>query len=292
MKLLLYGAAAIAATTLAQPLAAQVDGGSVQDQRLAGALRLAQEGQADSARAVVAGVLAGASSTDPVYPEALFVAGQVAAGAAESQRYYQRVAVEYGWSDWADDALLKLAQYDFANGNAPSAARNVEKLARDYPTSPVLARAAYWGVRAGLALNDDAVACRWVSLGLEHVAPDDVETANQLRYFSGRCTGVVPTPADSSAPVAPQPAAPQRPQPQPAASGPTYFVQVAAVSTRAAADQVMAELEAAGEVASTVSEGGLLKVRVGPLASRDAADAMVRTIRERRGGQPFVVVVP
>jgi len=293
MRLLPYGVAVVAAAAWLPPLAAQVGGAAppVQDARLAGALRLAQDGQTDSARAVVAGVLATMATTDPIYPEALFVAGQVAGGATEAQRYYQRVAVEYGWSDWADDALLKLAQFDFANGNAPGTVRNVEKLARDYPNSPVLGRAAYWGIRAALALNDTAAACRWVTQGLDHVAPEDIETANQLRYFAGRCAGVAATPADSTVPTPPD-TMPSPVSPEPAASGPTYYVQVAAVSTQAAADQVIADLKAAGHTATTVSEGGLLKVRVGPLRDRDAADAAVRAIRERLGGQPFVVAVP
>ncbi len=98
-----------------------------------------------------------------------------------------------------------------------------------------------------------------------------------------RCTNVLGvTPGDSSvadgAPAGPP-------------AGRTVFaVQVVAVSTAAAADRAMRELRAEGYNARVFrDEDGLLKVRVGRFSRRRDADALLRELRNRVGGRPFVV---
>src|SRR5260370_29909760 len=78
--------------------------------RLRAALALVQSGRADSARALVRRLLATLPPQDSVYPEALYTQGMIAPDAASAATSLQLVVVEYGWSRWANDALLRLPQ--------------------------------------------------------------------------------------------------------------------------------------------------------------------------------------
>src|SRR3989454_12081876 len=97
------------------------------DPRLRAALQLVQSGRADSARALVRRLLATLAPQDSVYPEALYTQGMIAPDAATAATSLQRVVVEYGWSAWADDALLRLAQLNYAQGDPPSAAHAAQR---------------------------------------------------------------------------------------------------------------------------------------------------------------------
>ena len=66
------------------------------DPRLADAVRLAQDGQSDSARAAVARILAATPTTDSLYPQVLYTAGRVSGSVDEMRRQSSRVAVEFG----------------------------------------------------------------------------------------------------------------------------------------------------------------------------------------------------
>ena len=107
-------------------------------------------------------------------------------------------------------------------------------------------------------------------------AGDNVEISNQLMYFRGRCAGGGGEGADQPPPPAPP-------------SGPVYRVQVAAVSTQAAANELATDLRNAGFSVLVEQDGGLYKIRAGEYRSRATADEAVRTIKSRFGGQPFVV---
>src|SRR5258706_4219511 len=95
------------------------------DPRLLGAVQLYQAGRQDSARAVVRQLLQTLPPTDSVYPQALYTAGLLAADPQTVQTNLQRVVIEYGQSPWADDALLRLAQFYWAQGDPASAAQAV-----------------------------------------------------------------------------------------------------------------------------------------------------------------------
>jgi cell division septation protein DedD len=68
-----------------------------------------------------------------------------------------------------------------------------------------------------------------------------------------------------------------------------YTVQIAALQSASAADELMRLLHAAGypEV-RVVQEGGFLKVRVGRFARRGDAAALVPELARKFGGTPFV----
>jgi cell division septation protein DedD len=268
------------------------------DPRLAAAVRLAQDGLSDSARAVVGRILGSLQPADSLYAEALYTMGFLAATEADRRLHLRRVVVDHAQSDWADDALLQLAQLDYAVGNTEATVRQIEILLRDYPATPVAGIAAFWGARAAGDRRDAATACRMADAGLL-AAGSDVELRNQLEFQKQRCQGLAATgaadsveraKADSIARAA-SPGRTSRPAVQPS-SRPGFYVQVSAVRTQAAANTEIARIKRAGYTAIVVRESGLLKVRVGAFRTKAEADAAASEIRIRIGARPFVVRVP
>lgn len=241
------------------------------DSALSQAARLATEGQTDSARALVRRRLAALSSSDSLYPAALYAAGLVAGNADTALTYFRRVSIEYSQSSWAAPGLVRLAQFAYAARDFSTARVSAERVLSDYPVTPVRALAAYWAGRARLELNELAAACDLMQQA-EAEAGADVETANRARFYLQRCRGVAPAPADTT----------------PAAA--TFTVQVAAVRSAAAANDLMRRLTQYGYQPRAVREpDGLLKVRVGQYASRTEAQRVAAALKGRLGGSPFVV---
>ena len=283
------------------------------DPRLVDAVRAAQEGRGDSARAAVQRLLDATPPTDTLYPQILYTQAMVAGTAGEMRRQLQRVTVEYGTSSWADDALLRLVQMDYATRNFDGAARNLERLRLDFPASPLLPQAAYWAGRTYFDANNPAAACRWLADGMAQ-AKNDVELQNQLGYLYQRCDlradsgaesaatdtarhdstarTATASPADSSPrPPAAAPAPAAAPTPAPAAST-VYRVQIAAVATRKGAEDAARKARPLGLTVKTVEEKGLYKVRLGEYPTREAAQNAAASLKARLGGSPFVVAEP
>lgn len=295
------------------------------DPRLIEVIRNAQEGKGDSARIKVQRLLAATPPNDTLYPQIVYTQAMVANDAAEMRRQLQRVAVEYSSSSWADDALLRLVQLDYASGNLDGAARNLERIRLDYPGSPLVPQAAYWAARTYFDQKNPMAACRWIADGLAG-SQGNVELQNQLGYLNQRCslvradTGVRP-PSDSqpsmvgggpdtTTPPAPRtdttrhpraPPAPPPPRPdsvrvdsippvrQAARPAARFRIQITAVRTAAAAEAITKKLKARGLSPVTVQEGGLHKVRVGEYATKAEASAALPAIKAKSGGSPFVV---
>lgn len=270
------------------------------DPRLVAAVRLAQDGQGDSARAVVKRIMDATPVADPVYAEALYTSGVVAGTTAEMEMRFQRLVVEYNGSAWADDALLKLAQLNFARGDLAGVTRSVERLASDYPQSEVIPSAAEWAARAYFREDSVAAGCRWLANGLARADTLDVELRNGLSFLNGRCGtatdttqgrrgGATQTPAQ--APVTPTPTptpardtTPTTPAPQrPSAPAPTaWAVQVASSNSQANADALIARLARDGFADGyVVKEGAVLKVRVGRFPARAGADSLIGRMRTK-----------
>ncbi|HET9465396.1 MAG TPA: SPOR domain-containing protein [Gemmatimonadales bacterium] len=294
------------------------------DPRLVDAVREAQEGRGDSARTRVRRLLAATSPTDTLYPQIIYTQAMVASDAKEMRRQLQRVAVEYSSSTWADDALLRLVQLDYASGNLEAAARNLERIRLDYPGSPLLPQASYWAARTYFDQKTPELACRWIADGLAG-SRGNIELQNQLGYLDQRCAGMradlasraaadsqpgqagggidtaalppgqpepVLPPAGSSAAPAPAPTPPPAAPTPPAGASGRYRVQVAAVRAPAAAEAAAARLRKQGLTPVIVEEGGLYKVRVGDYATRPEAAAALPGLKARLGSNLFVVAEP
>ena len=252
------------------------------DQRLVDALKLAQNGQVDSARSVVRRLLATLSPQDSAYPQALLAGAKIAPDAPTVATNLNRIVLEYGASPWADDALLLLTQLYFAQRDAAQTIQAAERLRRDYPDSPLRYRVAFPAARAYFELKNEARGCELIQEALTGAnAAGEVEFTNQVSFYAARCSGATkpppPTPVgDSTAPV-----------PK------TYAVQVLAVKSAAQVDDMLTRLRVMGFDARVVRDtSGFFKVRVGRYATREEAQATQQRLRTRLGGQPFVVEEP
>jgi cell division septation protein DedD len=75
----------------------------------------------------------------------------------------------------------------------------------------------------------------------------------------------------------------------PAPTAPAFRIQIAAVTTAAAADSIAARARATGIEAVVTREPPHYKVRVGGYATRAEAAAALPQVRARFRGAPFVV---
>jgi hypothetical protein len=175
---------------------------------------------------------------------------------------------------------------DYAEGNPAGTAKEVERIRADYPGSPLLAYASYWGARAYFDLRKPADGCRWLADGLAS-ARDNIELKNQLSFYQGRCTALAAQPAETTR--ADTTKAVPKAAPPPAAGAPGFSVQVGAVKTKSAADHLVADLQTAGFKPHVAEGGGLYRVRVGHFTQRADADGLAAKIKAKMGGSPFVV---
>jgi hypothetical protein len=254
------------------------------DARLVEALRLAQSGQVDSGRAIVRRLLATLPSSDSVYPQALLAGAKIAPDAPTVSSNLNRIVVEYGASPWADDALLLLTQLYFAQRDPGQTVQAGERLNRDYPDSPLRARANFWTARAYFELRNETRGCALIQQSLDG-AGDDVEFKNQVSFYAARCGSVPITTTSTSATSPPTDTGP--------AGARAYSVQVLAVKSAAQVDDMLTRLKVMGFDARVVRDtSGLFKVRVGRYATRDEAARTQQRLKTRVGGQPFVVEEP
>ncbi|MFN2570063.1 MAG: SPOR domain-containing protein [Gemmatimonadales bacterium] len=262
------------------------------DARLVEALRLAQSGQVDSGRAVVRRVLAMLSPTDSVYPQALLAAAKIAPDAQTVASNLNRITVEYGSGPWADDALLLLTQLYFAQRDPAQTVQVAERLNRDYPDSPLRARANFSAGRAYFELKNETRGCELIQQSLDG-SGDDVEFKNQVSFYASRCSpGTATTPTTSPAPAQSADTTARTSTP-PSPASRTYAVQVLAVKSAAQVDDMLTRLKVMGFDARVVRDSvGFFKVRVGHYATRDEAVRTQQRLRTRVGGQPFVVEEP
>jgi hypothetical protein len=189
-------AAALGAALLAiRPLAAQTD------PQLRAAVSLAQEGKRDSALALVRAVQSSAERNTPRFAEALYTAGTLAADPDSMRRTLQQVVVEHPLSPWADDALLRLAQLDYAGGNLPAAMRDLERFRSDFPRSDVFADAAFWAARTYFDARQERTGCEWVGMGIARVADGSPTVRDQLQSFARRCPATALAEGSARAPA-------------------------------------------------------------------------------------------
>jgi cell division septation protein DedD len=269
------------------------------------AVRLAAEGQGDSARRVVSAELAKARPGSGAYVEALFWRGRLATSGDSAENDLRHVALDYSNSKWADDALLQLAELAMAAGNPTSALQLAQRLRGDYPGSALRPQAALWGGRAAFDLGDPVTACALLDSARTEGA-DEVEFANQVAFYRSRCTAAVlqpradtaagadtthrpaaaPAPASARADTTPKRAAPAPPAPQ-------FEVQVIATRSKTQAQSTAHRVERTGARARIVSgSDGYFRVRAGPYVTRQEADAAAARLKRLLHGHPIVVSAP
>ncbi len=257
------------------------------DARLVEALRLAQSGQADSGRAIVRRLLARLPPSDSVYPEALLTAAKIAPDAQTVASNLNRIVVDYGSSQWADEALLLLTQLYYAQHDAAQTIQAAERMNRDYPDSPLRPRASFSAARAYFELKNEARGCELIRQALDG-AGDDVEFRNQVSFYASRCSA-----STTSATVAPAPPSSGGTPANTASGARAYAVQVLAVKSAAQVDDMLTRLKVMGFEARVVRDTtGFFKVRVGRYATREEAQRAQQRLKTKVGGNPFVVDEP
>ncbi len=281
------------------------------DARLAGAVALAQEGHGDSARAIVQQVLSSVPSTDPLHVEALLARARLAESADTMRRQLQQITVEHALSPWADDALLALAELEYASGNIPATTRTLERFRSDYISSPLLSAAAFWAARAYFDTRKESAACEWVGMGLARIARAPADIAPQLEFFARRCPSTALAagsaqlpplpPADTIAlSTTPDPGRPTMdPAPSPAARDSTVVLQPPPHdSLRRDPGVIIARLDTTTRAAPPAPtppapappEPGPRLYRIQVVAASNAADAAVAVEKLRANGYDGRVV--
>ena len=284
------------------------------DPRLAAAVRSAQEGQGDSARASIQRLLDATAPTDSLYPEILYTQAMVADNAGDMRRALQRVVVEYPTSDWATTRWCGWCRWTTPPGASTRPRETSSACGRISPSLRLYAQAAYWarpdvlrpqGPRARLRVagrrngprGRQPRAAEPARLPVSALRREDRERQRDPDRQRGR-------PDRQRRRSERRRFQPHRrlhahpdhgaPQPTAATQGAKakYRVQVAAVATPGAADDAADAAEKLGYPAVIVRERGLYKVRAGTFATREEAQTAVKRIKSRMGGSPFVVANP
>jgi cell division septation protein DedD len=179
------------------------------------ARRLVSEGDGVAGRAIVDSMLRVSAEGTPTYGDALFWHGALAETAADAERDYRRVIVEYPLSPYADDALLSLAELEQARGDRTAAYQHLQRFVREHPIGSARARAGLAAARLAFEQRDVARGCAMIA-DARVSAGTDIELRNQIDYHGARCATTTAPP--SAAPVA---VAPSRPEADTRATGST-----------------------------------------------------------------------
>ena len=118
------------------------------------ARRLVGDGNGATGRALVDSLLAAAAPGSTDYGNALYWHGALAPTAAEAERDYRRVIVEFPLAFYADDALLALAELEQARGDRAGALAHLQRFVHDHPASPGRGIAALGAARLAFEQHD------------------------------------------------------------------------------------------------------------------------------------------
>ena len=231
-------------------------------------------------RAVTDSLLRITSPDSTAYPEFLYWHASTATSAADAERDYLRLTVEYPLSGRAPDALLHLAQLEYARRDRVAARRHFDQLLREHPTGPLVARASYLSARLSLDDGDPERACRLLVAARSNVAGQDVELLNQIDYYSAQCTASAQRDS-AAAQTRDSSVTPREPRPE-------FSIQIASFAEKKDATALVAQLQHRGYDSRVVGTASPFRVRVGRFASRDAAMATLARIKR---GNPRAILV-
>lgn len=235
--------------------------------------RLVVAGDRSSARYLADSLIAALPHESSRIADALYWRAASAPSAVDAERDYLRITVEHPYSRRAPDALLALAQLEFARGNRSAARRRFDRLLADYPSGKHVARASLWSGRLAMEERDMVTGCATLDAGRAHVAAEDVELRNQFDYFVSQCARLPATPADTVATPSPD-STPAR--------AAAFSVQVAAYTAQRDATSLAAHLKQRGYDARVVGNGAPYRVRVGRYATREEASAALTKMKAAR----------
>jgi hypothetical protein len=262
------------------------------------ARRLVAEGNGAAGRALVDSLMRAADPSTPAYGDALYWHGALAPTAAEAERDYRRVIVEYPLAYYADDALLAIAELEQARGDRAAALLHLQRFVKEHPSSPVRGTTALNAARLAFEQRDTTLGCSMIAAARASVSATDVELRNQVEYHGRQCprstiaaapTAVLPR-ASTSVSTMPEPVTPA---PRPAVTEP---VPVPSSATTPAARPAPARPDTVGATraatpaprtsVTTPSAGAprgstLYTIQVAAYDTRPPAEQLVRTLAAR-----------
>jgi len=229
---------------------------------------LADRGDAQEARQMLSRWESefGSSASLDQRAKAWYLAGRLAEAGSEAEINYLRVVFDGSSTPYADDALLRLGQYKYAQGEYTKAIDYLGRLRRDYPTSELTAEALLWISKSASAVGDAGRACAAAEQGLRELPPGDTLLEQSFREERANC----------------------------GETARRYTVQVAAFRDVTAAQNLARELLAEGYdawVLNATTQDPLYRVRVG----RGLIEAEAQTLADRlveAGYSPFLVSQP
>lgn len=227
--------------------------------------RLADRGETQEARRALARWESdfGESAPLALRARAWFLAGRLAEEGAEAELHYLRVIIEGSSTEYADDALLRLAQYKYVRDEYARVVEYLGRLRRDYPTSEYGPEALLWIARAAAEQGDAEHACAAAEQGLAELSPADTLLEPAFREAQAGCRDRVRT----------------------------YTVQVAAFQDETAAHELARLLLRQGYdawVLNATERDPLYRVRVGRGLIEGEAQALLERLT-RAGYSPFLV---
>ncbi|HEY0972527.1 MAG TPA: hypothetical protein VGE02_16270, partial [Gemmatimonadales bacterium] len=228
---------ALAVLALPATLAAQgIDAGTTTPPATSPVFQRAEElvlgGNGADGRAMVDSVLRATRPGSVEYGEALYWRAALAETAAEAERGYLRLTIEYPLHPRTEHALIRLAQLEQTRGNRMLAIGRLQRAVLDFPGSPDRARTQFRVARLYLDEKRVAEGCGALEEARRMTDEGDVELRNQVEYQLRGCSGVnvVATPrAAEAAEVA------EAPAPRPATPNPAAPAAARPAATRPAA---------------------------------------------------------
>ncbi len=165
------------------------------------AQRLVMSGNGADGRAIVDSLLAASAPGSPDYAEALYWKAALADNAAEAERGYLQLTIEYPLSMRAEAALLRLGQLELTRGNRSAALSRFQRAAREFPSSPQRANSWYNVARIQLEDGRAREGCLAIRDAESALPADDVELRNKVDYLARQCVGVSLASAADSGPA-------------------------------------------------------------------------------------------
>ena len=236
--------------------------------------RLVVAGDRSSARVLIDSLLGTLPPDSPRVVDALYWRAQSATSAADAERDYLRIALEHPFTARAPEALVALAQLEFARGDRNAARRRFDRVLRDYPSGKHVARASLWSGRLAIEDRDYVTGCATLNSARSLVASDQVELRNQYDYFIAQCERA-PASGDTTATTS-DPAATA------GATAVQFSIQVAAYTVRRDATAMAARLKERGFDARVVGDRAPFRVRAGRYPTRALAMAALARMRAAR----------
>ena len=281
----------LALLVMARATVAQSPSNANADSVFARARRLVANGNGAAGRLLVDSVLAATDPNTPQYADALFWRAALSTNGTDAERDYRRIVVEYGASMRSGDALLQLAQLESARGDRATAADHLERFLLENPGHAERTRASLTLVRLLVDQNDLPRACSTLRQALREIPDSEVETRNQLTYYSSRCVANDASPGSRvpvGEPTAPKDSAGAAKRDSSRASGSAseakarYTLQVATYSSRADATARATRLKTLGFDARVVGTAKPFSVRIGRYATRADAVAALNRLKARK----------